>query len=89
MYHRKELAMKCCQQAYALCAKYSDMQRVKTEIIRLCTEKDDDINDQESSIPPQYDSELTYLQRFFRDKFCTDLSDDVKDGIETAFVEDD
>jgi len=54
--------------------------------VRLCTERDDEPEDQDSVIPTQNDNELSYLQRFFRDKFCTDLSDDLKEGIEAAFV---
>lgn len=41
-YHRKELAMKCCQQAYALCTKYADMMQVKNQIVELYTDKDED-----------------------------------------------
>ena len=83
-YCRKELAMKCCQKAYALSSKYIEMKQISKLIETLCTAKD--LGDEVSGIEED-EGEISYLKRFFRQIYCADLSEKVKDNIEISYIE--
>lgn len=70
-FNRTELALKCCQKAYALSASYFEMKEASTMIVNLMTEKKDEKDD-------------PYLGKFLNENFCEDFSLDLKEQLEIA-----
>lgn len=72
--HRKELAMRCFQEAYAKSKTYEQFREVKSEIIGLTTEK-------------KGDKEDPYLKKFYNEEFCSEFSENLKNKIRMLYQE--
>ena len=59
------------------------MKQISKLIETLCIAKD--MGDEVSGIEED-EGEMSYLKRFFREIYCVDLSDKVKDNIELSFI---